>query len=103
YLVRLRSALRLLPTRRSSDLDHRVPRNRSRYILGLNALRIEDLADGVGHLGRVHDGAVHDRVRSERFHPEAHQLIACLGGFELQDRKSTRLNSSHGSISYAVF
>src|SRR5207245_11076156 len=24
-------------------------------------------------------------------------------GFELTDRKSTRLNSSHGSISYAVF
>src|SRR5256884_1642343 len=25
------------------------------------------------------------------------------GGFELTDRKSTRLNSSHGHISYAVF
>src|SRR5690348_14967463 len=29
-------------------------------------------------------------------------VIACLNGFTL-DRKSTRLNSSHPSISYAVF
>src|SRR5690348_17568037 len=28
---------------------------------------------------------------------------AAIGPFELQDRKSTRLNSSHPSISYAVF
>src|SRR5207245_4552400 len=26
-----------------------------------------------------------------------------IPGFEFRDRKSTRLNSSHGSISYAVF
>src|SRR5207245_11464365 len=33
------------------------------------------------------------------------QLIVCVGthGLLLLDRKSTRLNSSHGSISYAVF
>src|SRR2546429_5604901 len=31
-------------------------------------------------------------------------LVACAGaGYASQDRKSTRLNSSHGYISYAVF
>src|SRR5690625_6902841 len=29
--------------------------------------------------------------------------ILALGGFQLVDRKSTRLNSSHVAISYAVF
>src|SRR5207245_5194469 len=34
----------------------------------------------------------------------AHSALAlCNGGARLGDRKSTRLNSSHGSISYAVF
>src|SRR5688572_29747197 len=28
---------------------------------------------------------------------------SCLGGERLRDRKSTRLNSSHSQISYAVF
>src|SRR2546429_6890817 len=31
------------------------------------------------------------------------RLVAGHGGVEIQDRKSTRLNSSHGYISYAVF
>src|SRR5207245_1642582 len=30
-------------------------------------------------------------------------IMGRIGGFEKPDRKSTRLNSSHGSISYAVF
>src|SRR5258707_10743313 len=41
-----------------------------------------------------------------RIHP-AHELARLLEGLEhlgaLQDRKSTRLNSSHANISYAVF
>src|SRR3989337_4018832 len=36
------------------------------------------------------------------FHGNDHALETKLGGHE-RDRKSTRLNSSHGSISYAVF
>src|SRR5438309_8652443 len=31
------------------------------------------------------------------------QLSAFLDGYPAEDRKSTRLNSSHSSISYAVF
>src|SRR5207248_11762431 len=32
----------------------------------------------------------------------ASALVAAAGGFEAKDRKSTRLNSSHRTISYAV-
>src|SRR3712207_7421574 len=32
-----------------------------------------------------------------------HVKIANIAGFIIQDRKSTRLNSSHANISYAVF
>src|SRR2546429_3431190 len=36
--------------------------------------------------------------------PEPHRREAALGPFRFgEDRKSTRLNSSHGYISYAVF
>src|SRR5690606_41692941 len=34
---------------------------------------------------------------------EPHTLTLSVGSHELQDRKSTRLNSSHVKISYAVF
>src|SRR5207245_10325864 len=46
---------------------------------------------GVGRIGR--------RQRRLRF--DRHERIEA--GLPLGDRKSTRLNSSHGSISYAVF
>src|SRR5207245_8055933 len=40
-----------------------------------------------------------------RLHAHAHPSSRALGADQplLRDRKSTRLNSSHGSISYAVF
>src|SRR2546430_9254947 len=46
--------------------------------------------------------------RVDRLRPEVHRRgIAALGGLPLrgpdEDRKSTRLNSSHSQISYAVF
>src|SRR5207245_5088529 len=70
--------------------------------------RIDDPRQGVGHnveVGRNFQAVeldviagVHDDAQRRRFHgtcgAEHHRE---------QDRKSTRLNSSHGSISYAVF
>src|SRR3712207_8308432 len=35
--------------------------------------------------------------------PEAQKELAALGSERKEDRKSTRLNSSHANISYAVF
>src|SRR5256885_9297748 len=46
------------------------------------------------------------RIRVDLSMPELEQLIESLRGLtlqEAQDRKSTRLNSSHLVISYAVF
>src|SRR5690554_7227139 len=35
--------------------------------------------------------------------PQPQTILALIGGSGIQDRKSTRLNSSHVRISYAVF
>src|SRR5690348_17771534 len=66
----------LFPTRRSSDLDAIVPR-----VSAAVAEREQSRRGG----GEDRRAAEADRARRER------------------DRKSTRLNSSHPSISYAVF
>src|SRR3712207_7144009 len=56
------------------------------------------------------DGALLARESAtERWKGEAflattpEEVRACAGSFYNQDRKSTRLNSSHANISYAVF
>src|SRR2546429_6705480 len=58
-------------------------------IAGIEALLAQPLA-GAAELGL-----------SEREQREA--LLVVTASYEYQDRKSTRLNSSHGYISYAVF
>src|SRR3712207_9352301 len=59
--------------------------------------------DDVGPLlGYRGDGLVdHHRVRARRRRPAGH-LRAVVGPLSQLDRKSTRLNSSHANISYAV-
>src|SRR2546422_7341334 len=47
-----------------------------------------------------HAGALRDRVGSGR---RRDGVLRRGGGLREEDRKSTRLNSSHGYISYAVF
>src|SRR5690348_17551001 len=46
---------------------------------------------------------VADRSAITRLQTLPHLLARDLSDFRLEDRKSTRLNSSHPSISYAVF
>src|SRR2546428_3232888 len=48
---------------------------------------------------RVHDRDAAQDLTSDVFH----KALANLSRFEWRDRKSTRLNSSHDQISYAVF
>src|SRR5207245_11263729 len=74
--------LHSFPTRRSSDL--RVTRDRVQRRCSQSLPGAETEA---GVVPRTADGVVDDTVRCP-WH---------------QDRKSTRLNSSHGSNSYAVF
>src|SRR5690348_17711443 len=75
----------LFPTRRSSDLE-RLDEGRFHRIERVHGA-------GVAESRREHDRA----LRAAAVSREA-QLNAVRG-----DRKSTRLNSSHPSISYAVF
>src|SRR2546422_3015373 len=53
---------------------------------------------GGSHAEAHHHPVRHRRVRRQRVRRQAFQV-----GRRERDRKSTRLNSSHGYISYAVF
>src|SRR3712207_8318304 len=66
--------------------------------LGLEVVHAEEdrLAAELGHAGLEGDAGPRARVLEE----EAERLA---GQVAVQDRKSTRLNSSHANISYAVF
>src|SRR5207245_11368707 len=77
--------LHSFPTRRSSDLGDRAARARVPSRAGPGHDRVLQ-SRGAPLLRRRHAGAAP--------HP-----VTSIG----TDRKSTRLNSSHGSISYAVF
>src|SRR5699024_12552022 len=92
-----------VPTRRSSDLADRIEKWGPDW---------RDLDLGIETRESVHKRGM-DFVKdmSERY-PEAHLLVVSHGILiketvngllEEKDRKSTRLNSSHVSISYAVF
>src|SRR5256885_17011765 len=76
------------------------------YTLSLHdALPICQIVADAGQLAlRKTFGGVIELIRAQRQLREARNLSR-LGGFDtnLQDRKSTRLNSSHLVISYAVF
>src|SRR5690606_42022922 len=85
------------PTRRSSDLIVLL------HLLGLAGPQQPMIDEHAGEL--IAHGAVHER-RCHRGIDPAAQAADHLGRADLlldQDRKSTRLNSSHVKISYAVF
>src|SRR5438067_8890589 len=56
--------------------------------------------DGARHRARPAQALAAEARDRQRARPPPHSALSDL---ELQDRKSTRLNSSHVSISYAVF
>src|SRR3712207_8201012 len=60
---------------------------------------------GLDHrVARVGEEAAHEVAGHLVVVDDEHALHGAAGGGErLQDRKSTRLNSSHANISYAVF
>src|SRR5690606_40061557 len=82
------------PTRRSSDLVGVVALGEVGAVVGAAALLALDAAagDDLGEDEHVAQGA-----------GEAEGLVGPAGGVAEADRKSTRLNSSHVKISYAVF
>src|SRR5690606_42092702 len=84
------SAWPSLPTRRSSDLDRIVA------LAAVDAVVAAAALDGVV-AGACLDDEVHRHRRVDL------DAVAAVAGAHGQDRKSTRLNSSHVKISYAVF
>src|SRR5207245_9228196 len=95
--------LALFPTRRSSDLGTLTPKP-----VVLEELEAGDVGFVVANIKRVADARVGDTlIEADRPAPplpgfEAIKPMVFAGLYPV-DRKSTRLNSSHGSISYAVF
>src|SRR5207249_11745477 len=91
--------LHSFPTRRSSDLLGGVPLERDRMTIAVPS-RIAGVATGarVGRREQHEPTREHDGPLSPR-QPDG----AVLDRLPERDRKSTRLNSSHVSISYAVF
>src|SRR3712207_8481065 len=70
------------------------------YTTLFRSAEVRHVEGGVAEAGlvEVHDGhrAVHDHVSGV-------EVLVDRGGLAQRDRKSTRLNSSHANISYAVF
>src|SRR5207249_9426796 len=91
------------PTRRSSDLDQRQQCGGQRQVLVVKAVVADLLWIDRSHADLAWQPGATKKDRAEA--PAARCLSRCawlLVGRQL-DRKSTRLNSSHVSISYAVF
>src|SRR3712207_8542630 len=62
--------------------------------------RAHQRTDGHG----VEDGGYVERATKRLSHRDDHQVHCGMDGvLPIRDRKSTRLNSSHANISYAVF
>src|SRR5207245_10100388 len=101
FLFKLSGDIRQLhsfPTRRSSDL--------------LQLLATYDVLPNGQSMDLIDGGSYVSKTWFKIAHPEALKEVLITMGWlpdvmganrENQDRKSTRLNSSHGSISYAVF
>src|SRR5690606_41365767 len=98
YILSLPSPdLHALPPRRSSDLRARHGA-RAHDELALLLAQARDVGD------RRLQGHLHLGQRGNR-HPKRELLVQhmILANVAVRDRKSTRLNSSHVKISYAVF
>src|SRR5690606_41310510 len=87
--------LHSFPTRRSSDLSNTDRPGEA----SLARPRVHDL------LARFHSRSSNDARRGHAAHVlhGARDALRGRGSADAQDRKSTRLNSSHVKISYAVF
>src|SRR3990167_7336826 len=66
---------------------------------GFDATTIRDIADAVG----MRSGSPFYHFKSKQEMLKAVMIEGLQAALDAQDRKSTRLNSSHSQISYAVF
>src|SRR2546430_13329824 len=68
-------------------------------------LGVRDQTEGHGRIDQRRIGSEEQLAGRRMIHhvPHPHRVGERARGFEVEDRKSTRLNSSHSQISYAVF
>src|SRR5699024_12743905 len=87
---------------------HSFPTRRSSDLVAVLRRRGAELRGAVRRTAELRGEVVGVRIRS----PDGRRAAGCVGAFRAlptvscagsRDRKSTRLNSSHVSISYAVF
>src|SRR5699024_11605736 len=79
---------------RSLILSLAKDRNITIFVSSHILSEIEQLAT---HMGIIHEGRLLEEIAFDKLRERNRNYL------EFQDRKSTRLNSSHVSISYAVF
>src|SRR5207249_12039593 len=89
--------LHSFPTRRSSDLDRQRPEGRPRSRVSISSLLSWECC------ALSPTSAPAPVLEEGRKAPPSSSGLPKAGGGQRRDRKSTRLNSSHVSISYAVF
>src|SRR5580692_4435879 len=60
-----------------------MSRNRGGHVLGLDLVRIKNVADGPGDERRIHDGAVHDCILRQGFQTETNEFVPVFRAFQL--------------------
>src|SRR2546429_4550630 len=81
-----------------------IPRRFIRSLLKMTAQCLHSLDRNGVTSGRDTMGPALQRLGQRMSQQPSHRLVGIrVGGIRRLDRKSTRLNSSHGYISYAVF
>ncbi len=70
--------------------DDGVARDCGRYILSLDFLRLENVADRARDQRRIHDRAIHDGVLRQGLQAKTHQLIALFSALQLDRLNGTR-------------
>src|SRR5690606_39822630 len=91
------------PTRRSSDLDL-ITHSRYQLPTPFHHIQLKLLSNQTKHtFPRLSLAHVLNRWRGQSATKLLQQLGLVISYFRWPDRKSTRLNSSHVKISYAVF
>src|SRR2546429_806841 len=81
-----------------------LTRTAPEFLIELFKLEVPEVGQGlIQILGAARDPGVRAKIAVKSNDPRIDPVGACVGMRGSRDRKSTRLNSSHGYISYAVF